>query len=85
MMIRAFISLEIPDEALTQILKIRDDKIGRMENVRWEEKDKLHLTLKFLGDINSEMIAAFSQSLEKIAGRHESLSLSFSEFGDRLS
>ena len=81
MMIRTFISLEISDEALTQILKIRDDNISRMENVRWEEKDKLHLTLKFLGDINSEMIAAFSRSLEEIAGRHESLSLSFSEFG----
>jgi len=81
MKIRAFIALEIPDDSLSEILKIRDEKIGKIENVRWEEKAKLHLTLKFLGDINSEMIGEYSKSLEKIIDEYDSLNLSFSEFG----
>lgn len=81
MKIRSFISLEISDAALTSILDIRDEKLGRLENVRWEGKEKLHLTLKFLGDINSEMIGSYAQSLDKLAGNYESMKLSFSEFG----
>ncbi|MBA4405744.1 RNA 2',3'-cyclic phosphodiesterase [bacterium] len=81
MKIRSFIALEIPDASLTTIIKIRDEKIGKDEDVRWEGKEKLHLTLKFLGDINSELIGAYSQTLEKIIGGYESLNLSFSEFG----
>lgn len=81
MKIRSFISLEIPDAALTSILKVRDEKVGKLEDVRWEGKEKLHLTLKFFGDINSEMIGSYSQTLEKIASSYESMNLSFSEFG----
>lgn len=81
MKIRSFIALEIPDEAITNILKIRDEKVGKLEDVRWERKEKLHLTLKFLGDINSEMIGSYSQTLEKITSNYESMNLSFSEFG----
>ena len=81
MKIRSFISLEIPDAALTSILNLRDEKLGKLENVRWEGKEKLHLTLKFLGDINSEMIAAYAQSVEKIVGNYECMKLSFNEFG----
>ncbi len=81
MKIRAFVALEIPDKAINSILKIRDENIGSLENVRWEGKEKLHLTLKFLGDINSESIGSYSQALEKIAGNNESMKLTFSEFG----
>ncbi len=81
MKIRSFISLEIPDAALTTILKIRGEKVGKLEDVRWEGKEKLHLTLKFLGDINTEMIGSYSQILEKITNSYESMNLSFSEFG----
>jgi RNA 2',3'-cyclic 3'-phosphodiesterase len=81
MKIRSFIALEIPDDALSEILKIRDEKTGNVKNIRWEEKEKLHLTLKFLGDINSDMIGAYSKSLENIINSYESLNLSFSEFG----
>ena len=80
MKIRSFISLEIPDAALTTILKIRGEKVGKLEDVRWEGKEKLHLTLKFLGDINTEMIGSYSQILEKITNSYESMNLSFSEF-----
>lgn len=81
MKIRSFIALEIPNDPISEILSIRDEKIGKIENVRWEEKEKLHLTLKFLGDINSEMIGEYSKVLERIIGAHSSLNLSFSEFG----
>ncbi|MCX6168034.1 MAG: RNA 2',3'-cyclic phosphodiesterase [Ignavibacteriales bacterium] len=81
MKIRSFIALEIPDDPLLEILKIRNEKLGKIENIRWEEKEKLHLTLKFLGDIDSEMVGQYSKCMQKIIDAYESLNLSFSEFG----
>ena len=51
MTIRTFVALEIPNDALSQIIDLRDDATTGLKNVRWEPKEKLHLTLKFLAEI----------------------------------
>jgi RNA 2',3'-cyclic 3'-phosphodiesterase len=81
MTIRTFIALEIPDDALSQLLSFRDEKLGSIGNIRWESKNKLHLTLKFLGETQSESIVEYSNAITKIIVKHKSFDLSFSEFG----
>ncbi len=48
---RTFIAVEIPTEVVTQVERL----IGRLgqssANVKWVEQGNLHLTLKFLGDV----------------------------------
>ena len=81
MMIRTFIALEIPDDALTQLLNIIKNKIGELQNVKWESREKLHLTLKFLGDTKKEFIDAYISAVERISKKYNSLDLSFYRFG----
>lgn len=78
---RTFIALEIPDDVISRILEIRDDTAGKLPNIRWEPKEKLHLTLKFLGDTKKELVGKISDSIEKIVDNKKSLQLSFSRFG----
>jgi len=48
---RLFISLNIPDNIIDRLVELRklcwDD-----DNLKWEPKEKLHVTLKFIGDVN---------------------------------
>jgi RNA 2',3'-cyclic 3'-phosphodiesterase len=80
-MIRAFLALEIPDDVLTKIISIRDEWLGGSENIRWEPKEKLHLTLKFLGNTKEELLEKYSDTIERIVLNYDCLDLSFSEFG----
>jgi 2'-5' RNA ligase len=81
MKIRTFIALEIPDNALDHLLKVRDTALSISNTLRWESKDKLHLTLKFLGECESEMIENLCEALEKIVLNYNQFKLKFSKFG----
>jgi RNA 2',3'-cyclic 3'-phosphodiesterase len=81
MMIRTFIALEIPDEALLKLLAVRDEILTGVKNVRWEPKNKLHLTLKFLGDTKSESVEEYINALNVILCEYKNIELCFSEFG----
>ncbi len=81
MKIRTFIALDIPDPAISEMLRIRDFNLGGDARVRWESKDKLHITLKFLGETDSDKIQNYSNALEDLLVNHKSMNLSFKEFG----
>jgi len=46
---RLFVSLDIPDQVVNKIIDYRDS-IGFNPDMRWESKEKHHLTLKFIGN-----------------------------------
>lgn len=50
---RLFIAAEIPQEILSQVIGYRDRLNGR-ERFSWEPAFKLHLTLHFIGDTDTE-------------------------------
>ncbi len=77
---RLFIAAEIPDKILEQIIRIRNE-IYPDADVRWEKKEKLHLTLKFLGDVNVDLIPDLKSSLEDILNSFNKIELKFSHFG----
>ncbi|MEM4605742.1 MAG: RNA 2',3'-cyclic phosphodiesterase [Candidatus Pacearchaeota archaeon] len=61
---RVFICLEIPKEIKKIIKKIQED-LPEFEGKKTEEEN-LHLTLKFLGEVNSEILKKIKESLSKI-------------------
>lgn len=81
MTIRLFVALEIPEEALSKIIDIKNAALGNLHNVRWEPKEKLHLTLKFLGDTNSDLIEKYSDAMQRIINSYKSFELGFNKFG----
>ncbi|MCB2203121.1 RNA 2',3'-cyclic phosphodiesterase [bacterium] len=62
--IRSFIALYPDYEALTHI----SDFIGCLgsedRSIRWEQPDKVHITLKFLGDVESATLDAIAREME---------------------
>jgi len=77
---RLFITLDIPEDTLDEIIKIRDE-LYRHDSVRWEGRDKLHITLKFLGDTDSKLIPSLENIIYKISDEYAEQHLSFNKFG----
>lgn len=86
-MIRLFVALKIPDEIKTYLL----DKCREISNkdkfYRWETPDKLHLTIKFIGEVDEQIVDSISQELDFIKD-YKTLELQLTKFGfffrDRL-
>lgn len=55
---RCFIAIEYPQIILNQIIKFRDEmrKTVPDGSVRWVSNSNLHLTIKFLGEVNSPVL-----------------------------
>jgi len=69
---RTFIGVSISKEARQDVAAYTECLRQRFRNIRvgWEKEDKLHLTLKFLGDTCEEQITGMRKALDEIAERH---------------
>ena len=73
--IRAFIAIELPQEIIAFIHKIQEGLRSYGFKARWVRPENIHLTLKFLGDINSEDIKKAGDAIISAAGENASMSL----------
>ena len=55
-MTRLFIALKIPLNIRKNIVNFTKEFLQGFEKYKWEKIDKIHLTLKFLGDIKEELV-----------------------------
>ena len=55
-MIRSFLAIELPATVQTKIRKIEEDLGSTSADVRWVSPGKIHLTLKFFGNIEESKI-----------------------------
>lgn len=76
---RLFISLNLPDNVIKQIIGLRD-KICLEKNIKWEPIEKLHLTIKFIGDVSDEMMDKISNEL-LFVNNYQTIKCSFDKFG----
>ncbi|MBK7258045.1 MAG: hypothetical protein IPI01_09635 [Ignavibacteriae bacterium] len=60
---RLFIAIDTPPPVLTPMIAARNELRTVHADVRWEPDDKLHCTLKFLGDTPSEKVAPITAAL----------------------
>ena len=80
MKIRIFIAIKIEELALEKIIEIKN-KLFQNKDLKWEPKDKLHITLKFIGSVEEEEIPKLIAKLKIIAIKTAPFLLSFSKFG----
>ena len=71
--IRAFIAISLPERILQAIAKLQETLKGSGFKIRWTRKEGIHLTIKFLGDIEWD-------DVEKIHVAMERTTLDFSPF-----
>ncbi|AFN75665.1 2'-5' RNA ligase [Melioribacter roseus P3M-2] len=81
MTIRTFIALDLPEFVLNRIIELRDSFFENVSDLKWESRNKLHITLKFLGDTDENLIPDISRSLADLADRYSPFSLKISKAG----
>ncbi len=78
MSIRLFVGLEIPPQARVRLATLQNG----IPDVRWVPPDNLHLTLRFIGDIEEPRLQDLTDNLSRIDIESFELTLAgFSTFG----
>jgi 2'-5' RNA ligase len=84
-MTRLFVALNIPEEIKQKIIDMRRSLINQIpgnqyEKLRWEPKEKFHLTLKFIGDVNDALADEIPNHLDFI-GEYKKVNCELTKFG----
>lgn len=75
---RLFIALDIPDNILDNLIEQRDGIYDSADELKWEGKDKLHITLQFLGDVGENITDLLIKQFDEI--KFETISTKFDKF-----
>ena len=67
---RLFVALPLPDEVLDQLLL----NMGGVSGARWQKREQLHITLRFIGEVDRRIAEDIALSLSSL--RHPSFELS---------
>ncbi len=78
---RLFVAAEIPERQLINIVELRNSVFEDNSRIRWEPLSKLHLTLKFLGDVRPDEEELLKHSLELAALNSSEVATHFTKFG----
>ncbi len=69
--IRTFVAVELSDEVKTHIAAAIDQlRSEQINNLRLVRPEGVHLTLKFLGDIDADRVTAVAEAMSQVAVRH---------------
>ncbi|MDD5312167.1 MAG: RNA 2',3'-cyclic phosphodiesterase [Dehalococcoidia bacterium] len=80
--IRSFIAIELPDELKTKLKNFQASlKLPKHNFVKWVSPDGIHITLKFLGNINNRQVDDINTVLASIAGVSKPFTVNTSEIG----
>jgi 2'-5' RNA ligase len=74
-MVRAFVAVKISDQQRQAIASILEELSQLDVRVKWVAPENLHITLKFLGDTDEEILPQIYKSIENAIG--DSLSFDF--------
>lgn len=79
--LRTFIAIELPDALKQQLTAIQQELKPLRERISWSKPDNIHLTIKFLGDVESEMVAIVAGALTEIAEKQRSFEFTVKGLG----
>jgi RNA 2',3'-cyclic 3'-phosphodiesterase len=78
---RTFIAIELPQEIKDTLGRLQQKLKAAGADVKWVEPANIHLTLKFLGEIDEPAKERISVSLEKICRSRPTFNISLSSCG----
>ena len=77
---RTFVAVFPPQSVRKALFRVVRD-LPASKDFRLISPEKLHLTLRFLGDVTKDNLGSVTQALEPLRGRHEPFEVSTSGFG----
>ncbi len=78
---RCFVAIEIPESIQTKLTEIQEVFRSRIEGASWTRLGNFHLTLKFLGDVESDSIQEIGTVLQRGAMSHKPFSVEIGGMG----
>ena len=78
---RIFTAFELPEKIKDEIYKIVSEKGPKISGVKWVEKENLHITCKFLGEINEKQLEELISKLQEKLNKGEKVRISITNFG----
>jgi len=79
-MIRLFVALNIPEAVKVRLQEICFELADSSSKLRWEDKEKIHLTLKFIGEIEDSFSDPIIEEINFIKNYH-SFNCKITKFG----
>lgn len=73
---RAFIAIELPSKIIDGLKDIQDELKNGNNKIAWVKPENIHLTIKFLGDIDVDKIDSIAVLLETAAAKNRSFDVS---------
>jgi len=81
--IRSFIAIQLTDDARGALAQLQGElkNILPPNTVRWTAPKNIHLTLHFLGDIETNQLEPISRTVQEVSLNHTPLSLDLANLG----
>jgi len=79
--LRLFIAIELPSNIIDGLRNVQEELKDKSNKPSWAKPENIHLTLKFLGDIETNKIDSMVNILEGIAGKSFSFEISVKGVG----
>ena len=83
--IRTFIAIELPEKIIDSISRIQERLQPYGFKVRWVRPQNIHLTLKFLGNIQKVQIEKINQAIFESANGFAPISIAAKGIGEQVS
>ncbi len=74
-LIRTFLAIELPSSILKRLKEVQQELKTCQADVRWVDPNSIHLTLKFLGNIEEKQMESIVKAVEKSVQRTPFFSL----------
>ena len=78
---RAFIAMELSDKMRNELHRLQEKLKEESRDIKWVKPENIHLTLKFLGEIDDERIETVKAALGAISSRNQSFEISLFKLG----
>lgn len=75
---RAFIAFELPSDIKVYLASVINAMSSRLKDVKWVDSDGLHITVKFLGEIEENKIELMKESLLHLENKYPPFTLTIS-------
>jgi 2'-5' RNA ligase len=82
-MIRAFVAIDLPEDVKNALGEVSRQLANQVPtgSVRWVKPERMHLTVRFLGDTAVSQLPQISSTLDDMAKQHPPFSLHLSHLG----
>ena len=81
MKIRSFLAFELPDDIKSILTRVSGEIRESSLDVRWVRPESIHLTVIFMGDVQSEQIPSMGASLGAVCANHVPFTISLRPMG----